>query len=162
MGVIEALKKRNRTLLEMQIGMVFFGLICQLVGSLIVKEQRAYAVSLWFGIAFAFAASIHMCRTLDRALWYGKDASAIVVRGYFFRYAIVAGVAILLSLTEVLNPLVFFLGYMSLKVTAYLQPITHKLCNKVFHETDPVPEPLQEEPVSQGEEIPAKFKDFQK
>ena len=140
----------------MQIGMVFFGLICQLVGSLIVKEQKAYAVSLWFGIAFAFAASIHMYRTLDRALWCGKDASAIVVRGYLFRYAIVAGVAILLSLTEVLNPLFFFLGYMSLKVTAYLQPITHKLCNKVFHETDPVPEPLEEEPVSQGEEIPAK------
>lgn len=156
MGVIEALKKRNRTLLEMQIGMVFFGLICQLVGSLIVKEQRTYAVSLWFGIAFAFAASIHMYRTLDRALWCGKDASAIVVRGYFFRYTIVAGVAILLSLTEVLNPLVFFLGYMSLKVTAYLQPITHKLCNKVFHETDPVPEPLGEEPVTQGEEIPEK------
>ena len=151
MGVVEALKKRNRTLLEMQIGIGFFGLLCQLVGSLIVKEQMPYAVSLWFGIAFAFAASIHMCRTLERALWCGKDASAIVVRGYLFRYAMVAGVAILLSLTEVLNPLVFFLGYMSLKVTAYLQPITHKLCNKLFSETDPVPEPLQEEPVSQGE-----------
>lgn len=156
MGVIEALKKRNRTLLEMQIGIVFFGLICQLAGSLTVEGQRAYAASLWFGIAFAFAASIHMCRTLERALWCGKDASAIVVRGYFFRYAVVAGAAILLSLTKVLNPLVFFLGYMSLKVTAYLQPITHKLCNKVFHETDPVPEPLEEEPDTQGEEIPAK------
>lgn len=155
MRVIEALRKRNRTLLEMQAGILFFGLICQLVGSFIVREQMHYAVSLWFGLAFAFAASIHMYRTLDRALWCGKDASAIVVRGYLFRYGMVAAAAIILSLTEVLNPLVFFLGYMSLKVTAYLQPITHKLCNRLFHETDPVPEAIPEESGAQGEEIPA-------
>lgn len=155
MRVIEALRKRNRTLLEMQAGILFFGLICQLVGSFIVREQMPYAASLWFGLAFAFAASIHMYRTLDRALWCGKDASAIVVRGYLFRYGMVAAAAIILSLTEVLNPLVFFLGYMSLKVTAYLQPITHKLCNRLFHETDPVPEAIPEESGAQGEEIPA-------
>ena len=155
MRVIEALRKRNRTLLEMQAGILFFGLICQLVGSFIVREQMPYAVSLWFGLAFAFAASIHMYRTLDRALWCGKDASAIVVRGYLFRYGMVAAAAIILSLTEALNPLVFFLGYMSLKVTAYLQPITHKLCNRLFHETDPVPEVIPEESGAQGEEIPA-------
>ena len=38
---------------------------------------------------------------------------------------------------------------MSLKVTAYIQPFTHKLCNMLFHETDPVPEALPEEDVSQ-------------
>ena len=58
---------------------------------------------------------------------------------------------IVISVTETLNPLVFFLGYMSLKVTAYLQPITHKLCNRLFHETDPVAEPLAEEVVQEGE-----------
>lgn len=154
MRVIEALRKRNRTLLEMQAGILFFGLVCQLIGSLIVREQMPYAVSLWFGLAFAFAASIHMYRTLDRALWCGKDASAIVVRGYLFRYVMVAAVAIILSLTEVLNPLVFFLGYMSLKVTAYLQPITHKLCNRLFREEDPIPL-SEEELAAQEGEIPA-------
>lgn len=37
------------------------------------------------------------------------------------------------------------LGYMTMKVAAYLQPFTHKLCNMFFHETDPVPEPLPED-----------------
>ena len=154
MKIVEKLKQRNRTLLEMQIGMVFFGLACQIVGALLVKNQMAYAASLWFGVAFAFAASIHMYRTLEKALWLGKDAPAAVTRGYIFRYAMVAAVAILLCMTEAMNPLFFFLGYMSLKVTAYIQPITHKLCNKLFRETDPVPEPLQEELISQGEEVP--------
>ena len=153
--VTDSLKGKNRTLLEMHMGMLFFGFICQLVGAFFVKEQVYYAISLWFGVAFALAGSVHMCRTLDRALYRGRDAAGIVTRGYLFRYAVVAAVLIVVSMTESLNPLVFFLGYMSLKVTAYLQPITHKLCNRLFGETDPVPEPMPEEAAAQGGEIPA-------
>lgn len=141
MKMIETARKMNRTLLEMHIGMVFFGLVCQAVGALIVSDQREYALSLWFGVAFAVAGSIHMCRTLDRALLCGSDASGIVTRGYLFRYFLVAAVLVVIAVTGVMEPLVFFLGYMSLKVTAYLQPITHKLCNKLFHEVDPEPDP---------------------
>ena len=133
----------------MHIGMLFFGICCQIAGTFAVKDQLRYAGSLWFGIAFAFAASIHMYRTLERAMAGGADASKLVTRGYLFRYGMIAFVLILVSLTEILNPLVVFLGYMSLKVTAYIQPFTHKLCNILFHETDPVPEALPEEDVSQ-------------
>ena len=95
-----------------------------------------------------------MCRTLDRALLCGSDASGIVTRGYLFRYFLVAAVLVVIAVTGVMEPLVFFLGYMSLKVTAYLQPITHKLCNKLFHEVDPEPVP-EEELAAQEGEIPA-------
>ena len=154
MKMIETARKMNRTLLEMHIGMVFFGLVCQAVGALIVSDQREYALSLWFGVAFAVAGTIHMCRTLDRALLCGSDASGIVTRGYLFRYFLVAAVLVVIAVTGVMEPLVFFLGYMSLKVTAYLQPITHKLCNKLFHEVDPEPVP-EEELAAQEGEIPA-------
>lgn len=155
MKIIETLRRTNRTLLEMHLGMVFFGIICQAAGVWFVEAKGNYALSLWFGVAFAVAGSIHMCRTLDRALLSGGEASGIVTRGYLFRYIMVAAVLIVISVTEAMNPLVFFLGYMSLKVTAYLQPLTHKLCNKLFHETDPVAEPLEEEPAAQEGEIPA-------
>lgn len=155
MKIIETARKMNRTLLEMHMGMVFFGLVCQAVGTLIVENQKEYALSLWFGVAFAIAGSIHMCRTLDRALLSGGNASGIVTRGYLFRYCLVAAVLVVMAVTGVMNPLVFFLGYMSLKVTAYLQPITHKLCNRLFHETDP--EPVSEEELAAQEgEIPAR------
>ena len=154
MKMIETARKMNRTLLEMHMGMVFFGLVCQAIGALIVENQKEYALSLWFGVAFAIAGSIHMCRTLDRALLSGSNASGIVTRGYLFRYCLVAAVLVVMAVTGVMNPLVFFLGYMSLKVTAYLQPITHKLCNRLFHETDP--EPVSEEELAAQEgEIPA-------
>jgi len=153
MRVIERLKNMNRTLLEMHLGMLFTGLVFQLAGMMFAREQGYYAASLWFGVAFAFAASIHMYRTLDRALLYGADAPKLVTRGYVFRYVLFAAALVLTAMTEVMNPVIFFLGYMTLKVTAYLQPITHKLCNKLFHETDPVPEPMPDEPASPEGEI---------
>jgi hypothetical protein len=47
--------------------------------------------------------------------------------------------------TGVLNPLVVFMSYMTLKVTALIQPITHKCYNRLFSEEDPVPKPESQE-----------------
>ena len=99
-------------------GMLFFGAVCQAAGALFAGNQGLYAKSLWFGIAIAMTAS----------------------SGYYFRYAIAVIIFVIISVTKVMNPLVVFLGYMSLKVTAYLQPITHKVCNRLLHETDTAPE----------------------
>lgn len=135
--MMKTLRQVNRTLLEMDIGILFTGSICQLVGAFLVEDQLRYAASLWFGIVFALVNTYHMYRSLDKALDYDeKNASKLLFRGYLIRYMSVAVVLLIIMLTEVMNPLVVFMGYMSLKVTALLQPITHKLCNKLFHETD--------------------------
>lgn len=137
MRITETLKKINRTLLEMEIGLVFWGVICQIVGSIIIAftawSQGMYARSLWFGILLAMAGAVHMYRTLDRALDYSeKDANKAIFRGYLFRYTLVAFVLLLIAKTQVMNPLIVFLAYMGLKVTAFLQPLTHKMCNRIF------------------------------
>lgn len=155
MKIVEKLRSKNRTLLEMQIGILFFGLVCQIVGIFLAKDVWYFTKSLWFGVLFAFVACMHMYRTLDNALWYGDDASKLVTRGYIFRYVAAIVIFAVIGFTGVLDVLIVFLGYMSLKVTAYLQPITHKFSNKLFHETDPEPEPMAGE-VSQTDESPAK------
>lgn len=139
----------------MHMGMCFFGICCQIAGMFLSKAQGRFSLSLWFGVAFAFAASIHMLRTLERSVAAGANAARIVTIGYLFRYAMVVLVLTVVSVTGVMDPLIVFLGYMSLKVTAYLQPFTHKLCNKLFHETDPIPEALPEEDVSREGENPS-------
>ena len=151
MNIIERLRKKNRALLELRVGIVFIGLVCQIVGSFIVKQQAYYAKSLWFGILMAFAASAHMYRTLDRWLDSGQDASKMIFRGYLFRYVFVIFVLAVTMMTKVMDPMIIFMGYMSLKVAAYLQPFTHKLCNKFFSETDPIPTALPEEAETVGE-----------
>lgn len=151
MRIVEAARRTNRTLLEMHMGMLFFGLVCQAAGAFLAREQGRYALSLWFGIAFAFAGSIHMSRTLDRAILSGGAAGGIVMRGYLFRYAMAALAMLAAAVTGAMDPLVFFLGYMSLKAGAYLQPATHKLCNRLFREEDPVPLSEEELAAQEGE-----------
>ena len=146
MMVLERLKGFNRTLLEMFLGILFWGVVCQMVGAFVVKNQGMYARSLWFGILMALISAWHMYRSLDRALDFDeKSATKLIYRSYLIRYVAVAVILFLVMITEVMNPLVVFLAYMALKVTAYLQPITHKLTNKLFHETDPVPQAMPEE-----------------
>lgn len=147
MKVIEILKKINRTLLEMWLGMVFFGIVCEIVAlAFRVGDHLGFSKSLWFGILLAVAAAQHMYKTLDRALDLGEgQAQKMIFTGYIMRYVILVAFILVIIYTRVMNPLIVFLGYMSLKVTVYLQPSTHKLCNKLFQEEDPVPEPLSEE-----------------
>lgn len=150
--MMKYLKKTDRTLLEMHTGMLLFGLVCQIVGAFFARDQARYASSLWFGVLFAVIGSIHMARTLDRALPNGEAAAKIITRGYVFRYLMIIIVLALISVTNVMDTLIVFLGYMSLKITAYLQPFTHKFYNMLFHETDPVPQALPEEESREPEE----------
>lgn len=146
------LKRADRTLLEMHTGMLLYGIVCQVVGAFLAKDQLRYASSLWFGILFAVTGSIHMARTLDRALTDCGSASKIITRGYVFRYLMVAVILAVISVTDVMDTLIVFLAYMSLKITAYLQPFTHKFYNMLFHETDPVPQALPDEETREPEE----------
>ena len=151
MKIIEALKKTDRTILEMHLGQLSFGVVCQLAGMFFVQSKGWYTVSLWLGIAFSLAAVLHMARTLDRALPMGEDAAKVITRGYLLRYCLIVLAMVAAALSKVLNPLVVFLGYMSLKVTAYIQPFTHKLLNRLLHEKDPVPQPLSEQEIAPPE-----------
>ncbi len=148
MNFKEILRKKNRTLLEMHIGMVFFAVVCQVAGVLcamagkVLEDQWNYALSLWFGIVLAMLSAVHMYRTLDRSLDLGEAAAKMIFKGYVIRYVLIILIMLIIIMTKIMNPLVVFLGYMSLKVTALMQPITHKLTNKFFRETDPEPEPM--------------------
>lgn len=143
--MIEKIKKINRALLELWLGILFTGLLIQFVGMWFAENWMIYTVALWIGIIVALWMVYHMYRTLDRTLDMGGGAQKAATIANLVRYACVIVVFLIILLTKVLNPLITFLGVMSVKVAAYLQPFTHKLCNKIFHETDPIPEPMQSE-----------------
>ena len=146
--LLEKLRKKNRTVLEMELGIIVLGILFQLGSVFFPGSRLERAVSLLLGSVLAGVAVLHMYRTLDRALDLDAgDAQKAIYKGYVLRYVFFALVLVLSALTGWLNPLLIFLGYMTLKFTAYLQPLTHKLCNRIFHETDP--DPLPEEEVTE-------------
>ena len=147
----EKLRKINRALLELCLGIVFLGLVFQFAGMWFADHKLYYTLALWLGVVLAFITAIHMYRTLDKALDYGADAVKMVTKANLLRYVCIVVVFGIVLWTGVLNPLISFLGIMTLKVAAYMQPFTHKLCNKFFHEVDPIPQPLPEEEVPNAE-----------
>ena len=106
------LKKINRTVLEMDLGILFLGVLAQIIGAFIAKDKMMYAGSLWLGVLLALAATYHMYRSLDRALDQPeKTAQKMIFRGYILRYVILIFILLVLMKTEVMNPLIFFFSY---------------------------------------------------
>ena len=134
------MRKLNRTVLEVELGILLCAVLLQVASLIWAKDRLVFGASLLLGSVLSAGAIVHMYRTLDRAL--GQDegtAQKLIYRGYILRYSVLVFIILFLIAVKCLNPLLVFLAYMSLKVAVYLQPFTHKFCNKIFHESDPEP-----------------------
>ena len=142
----ERLRKFDRTILELISGILIFTIFCQLVGLLLPIDRIKFAFSLWSGGLMACILAIHMWKALNKAILCDeKTAVKIMSGGYLIRYFFTAAYLVFLFYTGAGYVLAGFLGVMGLKAGAYLQPVIHKYYNRLFHETDPVPQPLAEE-----------------
>jgi len=126
--------KIDETLLELLMGILFFGILCQAVGMWFVPSALAYSLGLWIGILLAGLSAIHMWWALDRNLTINADnergAQAFATKWSMIRYGIILIVFLIICLTDFAYPLAAFLGIMGLKIGAYLQPFMKKIYNK--------------------------------
>lgn len=143
--MIEKIKSINRALLELCMGILMLGLLLQVLGLFFFSDLWRGTIALWFGIVMALVTAFHMYRSLEEALSYEAEAPKAVVKAGLIRYGAFVILFGIIMVTKVWNPLITFAGLMTLKVAAYLQPFTHKLCNYLFHETDPIPQALEED-----------------
>lgn len=125
-------KKIDTTLLEMCLGIVLYGIVCQIVILFFSAEPR-HSIGLWIGIAMAVAGSVHMWWAIDRSLdMASKDASKTVAVQVMVRYFALAVILIILAISEIASWLFAFLGYMGMKAGAYMQPFVHKISSRIF------------------------------
>ena len=123
----------NRTLLELIFGIFFYGIICQVIGGLLVEDKLSYSSGLWIGIITAVAAAIHMLYSIERVLDFDEGTSQKKMQAQsIIRYAGIVIIMGIVMINGVTSPLAAFLGLMGLKVAAYLQPFTHKLLIRFF------------------------------
>lgn len=129
---MEIRKKINPTLFDLCLGILMWGIVCQIV-ILIFCRTASYSIGLWIGIALGIAGAVHMWRTLDRSLdMVSKGAAKAVGAQSLIRYMVLVIVMALLAVSGFANPLFAFLGYMGMKVAAYMQPFTRRISSKVF------------------------------
>lgn len=113
---------------DLLIGILLYGVVCETVGLIFVKDRLFYSIGLLIGILCAMGMAVHMAWSLNMALDLGESGAVKKMQLHnLLRYGIVVVVIFALWLSGIGNPVVAFLGIMGLKVAAYLQPFTHKL-----------------------------------
>ena len=128
--------KKNNILVELLAGIISLGVLIQ-IGMLILAENYLYnAIGLWTGIGIACFMAIHLKRSIEDELDLGEEGAMKHARtAYATRTMItllVLGVVIYFKLG---NPFTVVLGIFPLKLSAYLQPLIHKIFLK-FDKTE--------------------------
>lgn len=135
----ERMKKRiNDTLAELMMGIVTSGVVIQLADLLISQAypqfrpaRASFAVGLWIGILAALLLSVHMYRSIDRALdMMSGDAEKYMRKAYMVRTLAILLTAAAVHFLNLGYVMATFLGMLCLKFGAFLQPLMHKIWKK--------------------------------
>lgn len=121
------MQETKQTLYELIAGIVLC-LLLFLLGNIFVSNRIAYTLGLLIGGIIAGFMSTHMYRALEQAMLYDEDTAAKKVqKGTILRVLLMmAGLVAALLLPEWISIIGVALGVLSLKFSAYLQPLTHK------------------------------------
>ena len=125
-------KKIDPTLFDLCLGIFLYGVVFQLA-LLVFSRKAAYSLGLWIGVLLAIACSVHMWWSIDRGMEQAaKQAARTVGTNNLLRYLVLVIVMFVLVYTNFANPIFAFLGYMGMKISAYLNPWLSKIRAKVF------------------------------
>lgn len=120
-------KKIDPTLLELCVGILAYGVVFEIV-LLCFSRNLSYSTGLWIGAVLALAGAFHMWWSLNRGLDLPEKAAVKSMSTQnIIRYVIIAVVLAVLMCTNFANPIFAFCGYMGMKVSAYLNPLIHRL-----------------------------------
>lgn len=122
------MKRRiDPTLLELWIGILAYGIVFELALLLFARDP-AYGAGLWIGVFLALAGAFHMWWSLNRGLDLPEKAAVKSVSTQnIIRYTVIAAALAALMCTNFANPIFAFCGYMGMKVSAYLNPLIHRI-----------------------------------
>ena len=120
--------EEKQTLCELIIG-TFFCVFLFMFGNLVVENHIAYTLGLILGGAVSVGMSFHMYSSLQKAVLYDSENArkkmqiSSLIRMIFIVIALVVSVI----LPQYISLIGVALGILSLKFSAYLQPLTHKV-----------------------------------
>ena len=123
--------KPEQVVKDMTLIMIVYGLLIQVICFFVAGDLLKATVGLWIGIVTAVLMLRNMRDSLNEALDLGEaGARKYVQSAYMKRYIAVVVVFVVVSLLDIANVLTLLAGVMGLKVSAYLQPIKHKIFSK--------------------------------
>ena len=136
-------RKINPTMVELVIGIAAYGIVVLLLMAILELGfgvvERVFndsfllvVIGFLLGIGISVVLVIMMTRTIENIV-HGKgyDAKKQSIIGSITRSGIVIAAIVILLVTHIGNVFALLFGLFGLKVSAYLQPITHKIKKKI-------------------------------
>lgn len=129
------LKRLNKALPGLLLGIMIYGMLLQVIGVWFVQERLLYSTGLWAGIGCAVFMAVHMAVSIEDAVSLGTEdgAKKKTIASAMFRYVVVLLVFVVMQYFELGMLLPAFFGVLGLKVSAYLQPVFYRLSGKGNH-----------------------------
>lgn len=123
--------KPEAVIKDMTLIMILYGAVIQVICFFATDDLLRATAGLWIGIITAILMLRNMKDSLNEALDLGEaGAKKYMQSSYVKRYIALVIVFVVVSFTGIANVLTLFAGVMGLKVSAYLQPIKHKIFSK--------------------------------
>lgn len=124
--------KKNDTLKELLVGILVVGIIGQIVCLIFFKQHLYNAVGLWAGVLIAAGMAIHMKRSIEDGLdLMGDSGVKHMQKSSVTRMLVSCVVMIVVLYKQWGNPLTLLVGVMALKLAAYMQPLVHRVFEKL-------------------------------
>ncbi len=130
------MKKRiDETLILLIMGILAFGLLCQVTVIWFIPDKIGYSIGLWIGIVLATAYAYHIWWSLAHNLTVNADnergAAAFSLKQSILRYAVVAASLVILWYAGGNTMMLAgFLGIMGVKAGAYFQPLMKRIFDR--------------------------------
>lgn len=123
------LKRLNDALPGLVLGILIYGGLVELIGVWFVEDKLRYTTGLIIGIALACGMAINIAIVLQDAIdIYGESrARSKIIAKSILRYVVVVIVFFVMMKWNIGNLFAAFIGVLGLKISAYMQPLAHRL-----------------------------------
>lgn len=127
------LRRINSVLPELILEMILYGIIIEAAGVWLVEDKILFSIGLWVGVATAMGMAVHMAVVIEDAVSVIADRKQErrIIMHSLLRYGAVVVVFFALAVFHLGDVIACFIGVMGLKVSAYLQPFTHRFILKL-------------------------------
>lgn len=126
------IKRINLVSKELIIGILICGVVFQLAFMWLSDSKLLFTSGLWIGIAISVCVALHMNWSIENALEMDeKSAVSHMRKTFLLRIIVIAGLFFGTYLLNLGDVVAVFLGLFGLKIGAYLQPLLHRVFQKI-------------------------------
>lgn len=132
--MLTKIMNRIRELNDAIPGILLIDLIYLIIGELLIllffPDKRMGVVGFLAGIIYSVFATFHMSFRIRKIVFGHANTSKTLLIGYFIRFAVMLVLFVVLYLLNMGDLLCAIAGMFSMKVSAYLQPLTNKILSQ--------------------------------